>query len=270
MALIKADFFSMALMRTVSIQVILPVDKKGMAVRAEKPYKTLYLLHGIFGNDTDWISETCIARLAMERNLAVVMPSGENKFYLDHPDTLEYFSRFIGEELIEITRDMFPLSNQREDTFIAGLSMGGYGALINGLKYHETFSVIGAFSPALMLDTLETKAIRHGPYLINQEYLESIFGPLDQVRGSDKDYMQQAKDLKDNRPCIFLSCGLDDSLLNPVRQYCDFLLKEGYEVIYDERKGGHEWDVWDEEIRRFLKELPLDQASRGLGSGHIQ
>ena len=89
MALIQVNFMSKALLRTVTVNVILPVDKFSMADQAEredKPYKTLYLLHGIFGNYTDWVTGTDIVRLAQARDLAVVMPSGENGFYLDQPD----------------------------------------------------------------------------------------------------------------------------------------------------------------------------------------
>ena len=86
MALIQVNFMSKSLMRTVPVNVILPTDKMtfpGMPVREEKPYKTLYLLHGVFGSYIDWVSGTNIQRWAEEQDLAVVMPSGENRFYTD-------------------------------------------------------------------------------------------------------------------------------------------------------------------------------------------
>ena len=127
MALVQVDFFSEKLMRTVTINAIIPVDKK--LNQPNKKFKTLYLLHGIFGNYTDWVCGTRIQRWAQDHDLAVIMPSGENKFYVDNENSHEYYSQFIGEELVSITRAMFPLSQRREDTFIAGLSMGGYGAI---------------------------------------------------------------------------------------------------------------------------------------------
>lgn len=144
MAFIQVSFMSKTLMRTVPLQVILPVDKFtfGQPEREEKPFKTLYLLHGIFGNETDWVHGTRIQRWAEEKNLAVVMPAGENAFYVDQPSIGAMHGQFIGEELVEITRKMFPLSRKREDTFIGGLSMGGFGALRNGLKYHDTFGAV--------------------------------------------------------------------------------------------------------------------------------
>ena len=112
MALIQVNFLSKSLMRTVPLHVILPVDKltfPGMPRREEKPFKTLYLLHGIFGNYTDWVSGTNIQRWAEEKDLAVVMPSGDNMFYVDQEDSHNYYGELIGQELVEINRKMLQL-----------------------------------------------------------------------------------------------------------------------------------------------------------------
>ena len=155
MALIQCNFFSKSLMRTVPIQVVLPTDKTlgpdGSAPQG--PFKTLYLLHGIFGNDTDWVCGTRVQSWAQDRNLAVVMPSGENSFYVDMPKASAYYGTYIGKELVDFTRRTFPLSHKREDTFIGGLSMGGYGAIVNGLQNPETFGAVCALSSALILDS---------------------------------------------------------------------------------------------------------------------
>ena len=122
MALLQVNFVSQTLMRTVPIQVVLPVDKFSWdGARPEGPFPTLYLLHGIFGNYTDWVSGTRIQRWAEEHNLAVVMPSGDNRFYVDQPDTQDLYGEFIGSELVDITRRMFPLSGERANTFIGRL-----------------------------------------------------------------------------------------------------------------------------------------------------
>lgn len=118
MALLEVNFFSKALMRPVTMNVILPADKvffEEETEEDEKPFKTLYLLHGVMGNYTDWVTGTCIKRWAEEKNLAVVMPSGANMFYMDHPEVNENYSEFIGKELVKITRRMFPLSHKKED-----------------------------------------------------------------------------------------------------------------------------------------------------------
>lgn len=126
MALLQCTFFSQALMRTVPIQVVLPTDKAlGPNAPAPKgPFPTLYLLHGIFGDQTDWVCGTRIQAWATERNLAVVMPAGENSFYVDNKKASALYGTFIGKELVDFTRRTFPLSTKREETFIGGLSMG--------------------------------------------------------------------------------------------------------------------------------------------------
>ena len=131
MALIQMEFKSETLKRTVSANVILPSE------RFRGPYPTLYLLHGLTDNCNGWLSYTRIRLWAEESGLAVVMPSGENSFYMDilvKDGCLGDFGEYIGRELVSVTREMFPLSHKREDTFLGGLSMGGFGACRNALK----------------------------------------------------------------------------------------------------------------------------------------
>ena len=105
-------------MRTVTINAIIPVDKK--LNQPNKKFKTLYLLHGIFGNYTDWVCGTRIQRWAQDHDLAVIMPSGENKFYVDNENSHEYYSQFIGEELVSITRAMFLYHNVEKIHLLQG------------------------------------------------------------------------------------------------------------------------------------------------------
>jgi S-formylglutathione hydrolase FrmB len=135
MALLQVNFNSTTLHCKVPMQVILPTDAHAVSTG---PFKTLYLLHGLMDTFTAWTSNTRIERWAMERHLAVVMPYAENSFYVDIPygsSVFGDFGAYVGQELVEITRRMFRLSPKRDDTFIGGLSMGGFGALRNGLKY---------------------------------------------------------------------------------------------------------------------------------------
>ncbi|MBQ8081641.1 MAG: acetylesterase, partial [Clostridia bacterium] len=131
MAILQMNFFSAALMRTVDAVCVIPNDKRGFdgkkLISRETPMKTLYLLHGLYGSQLDWLTRTRIARLADAKNLAVIMPAGENKFYSDRR-AHDHFGRFVGQDLVEYSRDLFHLSDRREDTYIAGLSMGGFGA----------------------------------------------------------------------------------------------------------------------------------------------
>ncbi|MCJ8008293.1 alpha/beta hydrolase [Lederbergia wuyishanensis] len=275
MAVIQVNFMSKTLGRSVPMNVILPVDKMtfpGMPVRAEKPYKTLYLLHGVLGNYTDWVTGTNIVRWAMERDLAVVMPSGDNMFYVDNPWTVtNQYGEFIGKELVDITRKMFPLSEKKEDTYIAGLSMGGYGALRNGLKYHDTFGCIAALSSALIIDGIENTT-NDGPFFATRGYLEGCFGDLTKVAESDMNPKWLANKLvedKVNIPDIYLACGKEDSLLEANQDFRNYLKNLDIEVTYEEGPGGHDWDYWGQYIKRVLEWLPLENKAEGINSGNV-
>lgn len=272
MALIQVNFISKSLMRTVPMNVILPVDKlvaPGMPVREDKLYKTLYLLHGVFNNYTDWVSGTNIQRWAEENDLVVVMPSGDNMFYVDQPKAHNYYGEFIGKELVDITRKMFPLSHRREDTYIAGLSMGGFGALRNGLKYNNTFGCIAALSSALILDNINERTNDVPFFLESRSYAESCFGDLTKLLESDMNPKWLAKKLVEDKvdiPKIYMACGLSDFLLSPNIQFRDYLRELGIEVTYEEGPGVHEWDFWNVYIKKVLEWLPLENNGRGINS----
>lgn len=274
MALIQTDFFSHSLMRTVTFNAVIPSDKflfDGTRL-THKPYKTLYLLHGVFGNYTDWITGTRVQRWAQENNLAVIMPSGENKFYVDNPSSGDNGSLFI-KELVEVTRDMFCLSEKKEDTFIAGLSMGGYGAITNGLKYPEYFSKIGGFSSALNQKEYLNYGQDDEMIIFRKYWIESVFGDVLKIEGSDKDPYYLAEKLAEktkNLPEIFIACGTEDDLLKPNQEFASYLLSLGYDVTELWEKGDHEWDFWDMCIRVFIGWLDLDGKSTSLSSGNIK
>ena len=273
MAQLKVDFMSKTLMRTVSINVILPVDKLVFDKEEEvKPFKTLYLLHGIFGNNGDWISGTRIQSWAQEKNIAVVMPSGENKFYINNEYTCERFSDFIGEELVEMTRRMFNLSHKREDTFIAGLSMGGYGAIVNGLKFYNTFGYVAGLSSGLVLDEV-VYGTEEGitAMMGGRQYYTGVFGDVSKIKGSDKDYEALAKKLSgvEAAPKIYLCCGTEDFLIDANRQFREVLIENGFDVTYEEGPGEHNWYFWDEYILKILNWLPLSESVQGINSGNV-
>jgi len=277
MAIIQVNFMSNTLWRTVPIQVILPVDKLTPDGKLPEPkkFKTLYLMHGLLGNCTDWVSGTRIQRWAEERDLAVVMPSGDNSFYVDRPASNNRYGEFIGKELVEITRRMFPLSDKREDTFIGGLSMGGFGAMRNGLKYQDTFSAIISLSGALhIFEDLDQLAARKEG-VDNQRFEECTFGPMLQAAQSDKNprvliqQLSQQEGSAASLPSIYMACGTDDRLLPYSRIYKDLLEESGFTVTYEEGPGNHNWDFWDTYIKKAIDWLPLDEYSQGVNSGNV-
>lgn len=276
MAVLQVNFISDCLKRTVPMTVILPVDKLfgGPVDTAEpNPFQTLYLLHGLMGNHTDWMTQTNIQALATEKNLAVVMPSGDNSFYVDSPIPNNDYGRFIGEELVRITRKMFPLSQRREDTFIAGFSMGGFGALRNEIKYCDTFGYIAALSSALNI--FELPADMPGRCLFHED---GCFGNLEEARQTDKNPRIPLRSLKQKTdadpavksPKIYMACGMQDGLIGVNRKFRDLLLENGMDITYEETDGMHDWAFWNIQIRKVLNWLPLKGGSLGLDSGHVK
>ena len=219
-------------------------------MEAGSKFKTLYLLHGLLGNYTDWVSGTRIQRWAEERKLAVVMPSGDNSFYFRSRTPWNDYETFIGKELPEVTRRMFPLSEKREDTFIAGLSMGGYGAVRNGIVFSDTFSHVAGLSSALHLfDDVSEKA---------------NIGLFDNLEAASKTNLnpkvavEEMLAVKRQTPKFYLSCGGKDDLLKSNEDFRDFLMGKGLDVTWDmEPEAAHEWDFWDSQIKKVLEWLPL-------------
>ncbi len=270
MAFITVNYLSKSLYRTVPVNVILPVDKLSFATKeysmtAGKKFKTLYLLHGLLGNYTDWVNGTRIQRWAEEKGIAVVMPSGDNSFYIDHPDLpFSKYGEFIGKELPEIMEFMFPLSPKKEDRFIAGLSMGGFGALRNGLVYSDTFSRIASLSGAVhILDGKEERFA--GEHYIFGDYEKSRLTNMN-PRVAMEELVKEGRE----KPEIYLACGLSDGLLEANRSYRDLLVSNGFKVTYEEEAGAHEWNFWDRQIEKVLAWLPLEEADAGINSGNVR
>lgn len=275
MAFIQMNLFSQSLMRTVPVNVILPADK--MSKPGEESggngfYKTLYLLHGVFGNYMDWVSCSRIQRYAEEYDLAIVMPSGDNAFYVDQPAGNNFYGTFVGKELVELTRKIFPLSQAREDTFIGGLSMGGYGALRNGLKYHETFGYIVALSSALFVEEFSKRDNGSIRFIERREYGEFCFGDVDKLPESDMSPEYLIKELNKSKvtlPKIYMACGDKDSLLPYNRDFFLFAKENGADVTFEEGIGGHNWDFWDAYIKKGIEWLPTAKGWLGVSSGNV-
>ena len=242
MALIQVDFFAETLKKIVPFKAIIPnepeliPEKKKM--NCHKNMRTLYLLHGYSGNYTDWVSGTRILDYARKYNIAVIMPSGDNSFYLDDENKTEYYGEYIGRELVDYTRKLFRLSPHREDTFIGGLSMGGYGAMLNGIKYSDTFSKIICFSGAFIhLKIIENNCKSFDDEITSAAYKERIFGDLSKLEESEKNPLHLLRQLqKEDRPIpeIMMTCGTEDSLLSLSRKIKKQLNDLSIQVNYNE------------------------------------
>ena len=219
------------------------------------------------GNYTDWVSGTRIQRWAEDAGLAVVMPSGDNSFYVNGQTANNDYGAFIGEELPRVMRQMFPLSQRCEDTFIAGLSMGGFGALRNGMKYAQTFSRIIGLSAAIHFFDPNYESVAGE---------ESAFGSLAEAAQTDKNYHVVLEQLKERvsagevaAPEFYLACGTQDSLMGVNRSFRADVEAAGFAVSWDEEDRGHDWDFWDSQIKKVIDWLPLGRAEGGMGSGNV-
>ncbi len=261
MALFHVDFSSSVLGMCVQMDVILPQKPTGMIgiterVRSEK-YPTLYLLHGMSDDHTIWQRRTSIERYAAEKGIAVVMPCVHLSWYSDMYRGQKYWT-YISEELPAICRQFFPnMSDRREDTWAAGLSMGGYGALKLGLKASETFSKIVSLSGGLDVeDTVKSALIRNT--VATDTYWENVFGPAEQIKGSANDLFAAAEQLKASGkpiPEIYIWCGTSDFLYRQNVKMHEHLTSLSIAHTYVETPGNHGWQYWDEHIQNGLNWL---------------
>lgn len=193
---------------------------------------------------------TRIARYAEEHHIAVILPSGHNSFYAN-PAPLEHWGTFVGKELVEVSRSLFPLSLRREDTFLGGLSMGGYGALRNGLKYSSTFSRIVALSSALVFYDIPSATEDSPVPWRRKSGFERVFGDLTRLKENDLD-LEDLFLRCETPPELFLAVGTEDPLLETNRRFRAFLRSHNARFLYLEEHGAHEWDFWDRSISRAL------------------
>lgn len=252
MALVQMDFFSKALSRTTSFNVVLPNDTYPEMLIGNEYYnrkmKTLYLLHGYSGTNKDWLLGSSVQEMALKYNLAIVMPSGGNSFYLDGKGTGKAYSQYVGKELIEYTRNVFGLSDKKEDTFIGGYSMGGFGAIHTGLAFSETFNKVIALSSALIVHNIEHKKEDFKDLIADYYYYYSVFGDLDKLDTSLNNPEYQIHTMKEKGktiPLIYMACGTEDFLINENRAFYQFLMDEKVDVTYTESPGEHNWAFWN-------------------------
>ncbi len=254
MATLKIDYFSQALERETSFEVLLPNDPHWGAPANPATERTLFLLHGYKGKAGNWVPEELVYRY----NFAVIMPNGENSFYLNGLSTGHAFQTLLGEELVSYVRKTFGLAKKREDTAIAGLSMGGYGALHTGLAYPETFGKIAALSSALIVHGIAHMKPGEGNSVANYEYYRECFGDLETVEERDTNPEVLIKRLKATSkpiPEIQMYCGTEDFLLEPNRQMHAFLESEQVPHFYKEAPGTHDMNFWSKAIAEAVEKM---------------
>jgi len=262
MALIQCEFFSEVLGLSTSMMVILPqatTKQIGLAgtVAASK-HPTLYLLHGMSDDHTTWVRRTSVERYVAPLGLAVVMPAVHRSFYADMAQGYWYWT-FMSQELPALARAFFPLSEVREENFVAGLSMGGYGAFKLAFSYPEHYAAAASLSGAL--DIVATFRNLRDPDLRADRRL--IFGELSTIEGGTHDLFALARQLAGSataKPRLYQCCGTGDPLYESNVRAKGYFQSLGLDVTYEEGSGEHEWGYWDQQIQRVLAWLPLQRG----------
>lgn len=249
MALINLEYYSEVLGMNRNVKIIYPESNKAEGFTG-KDIPVLYLLHGMSGNENSWLQRSGIERIVRHTNLAIVMPSTDLGFYVNTTYGMNYFDA-IALELPKVIHNYFPnISDRSEKNFIAGLSMGGYGAFRIALATNR-FSYAASLSGALTF-TGEEEAFKENP-----AYWTGIFGSLEQFKGSDNDILALAEKRKVNRPQLYIWCGEQDALFQGNDHAAQKLKNLGYSVNYESSPGIHEWYYWTKMIEHVLEWLPI-------------
>ena len=211
-------------------------------------FKVMYVLHGYYGDFTDWLYLSNIMRFERPSDLVLVFPDGSNSYYVDHPKGLKYES-YIIEDVIPLIEQTFHISQAKESRYIAGLSMGGYGALYIGLKHAHMFSKVYGLSavvyPSDIFKHLSESRIYKFETLFDEKQLPSY------------DLIPYALNSVKHNTYISLCIGLDDFLYKDNQSFHEELKSLNIIHTYIEDKGNHNWEFWDTHMARILKELVL-------------
>jgi putative tributyrin esterase len=255
MAHLRCDFFSEALSLSTTMTVILPQQTStqiGMAGRErDGAPPVLYLLHGLSDDDTIWLRRTSIERFVASLGLAVIMPQVHRSFYTDEACGGRYWT-FLSEELPHLVGSFFRVSASRNDTFVAGLSMGGYGALKWALLQPERFAAAASLSGAVDIDGLRGRSRPEDPQLFSR-----VFGD-EPLAGTPNDVfwlLEQAEPAA--LPALWVGCGTDDALYADSVRFVQACASARIPVTTSFIEGEHEWGLWDRQIQQVLAWLPL-------------
>jgi S-formylglutathione hydrolase FrmB len=225
--------------------------------KSNRRYPVLYLLHGLFGNHDDWTTRTNLAEYATKYDLIIVTPEGNDSWYVDSATvSTDKSESYFVRELIPDVDARYRTIKDRRARGVAGLSMGGYGALKYGLKYRDYFafaaSMSGALDPA-------NRSEQHPGFAwdLLRPSLTAAFGSPDSRARQVNDLHQIARDLTaaniSSLPYLYFDCGLEDGFLATNREFAEILLTKKIAHQYRQLPGGHNWEYWDRQVREVLR-----------------
>lgn len=247
MAFIQLHIYSESLGMQTGVNIVIPQKNKigeiGLIGKTTtEKYKSLYLLHGLSDDQTIWMRRTSIERYANEYGICVIMPSGGRSFYFNQLNGEKYYT-YIANELPNIINDFFCISNKREDRFIAGISMGGYGALKIALKENDKF-----YAAAGLSSVADIHFDRFKQHLINTVGEEKY-----NSKDEDLFALIEQKEDEDKKPKLYMWCGKEDFLYADNVRLMNHIKKFNFDYTYEESAGSHAWVYWDKHIQRVLE-----------------
>jgi putative tributyrin esterase len=219
----------------------------------QKNAVVIYLLHGLTGHYVNWTDKTKLKEYAAKYDFVVVTPEGNDGWYTDSVSTSnDKYESYLVQELFPTIEKEFNTLGDREHRIIAGLSMGGYGAIKFGLKYPEKFALVGSFSGALGAASFNEK----NAGTIGKS-IDLIFGPEGGAPRAANDIFAIIRDATTEKikamPFIYQSCGTEDFLFQNNRDFVALLIEKKVPHEYRQHPGGHDWKFWDTQVREFLQ-----------------
>ena len=263
MAILECKMFSMELFASVGINVILPTPDSGdyfLGTNTSLPkegqkYQVLYLLHGMSADHTDWARFSGIERYAQEKQITVVMPGVSNSLYCNLISGGNYYNYYT-KELPKMMQSIFPISSKKENNFVAGLSMGGFGAfkaaLRNPHQYCAAASLSGGVAKIVASDDIPIDVGKwsEGAYGKDSKY----YNPEEEDL---KVLLKNALESSTPVPKLYQACGTEDFIYPANIEFRDYAKSIGADITYEEGPGIHDWNFWDPYIKRVLDWLPI-------------
>ena len=254
---------------TLPYNVILPADYD---TSRSTRYPVLYLLHGRTGHYSDWLNRTNLAAYASAYPLIIVMPEGNDGWYTDSATVSnDKYETYIVKELLPDVEQRYRTIEARYGRAIAGLSMGGYGALKFGLKYPGTFVFAASLSGAFGV----TRFGDRDPLPADWKEVNSLFGPGGSATRKANDLFQIIQDLPAARvsslPFFYFDCGTEDaSTIFPYnRELSALMIEKKIPHEYRELPGDHSWAYWDRQVQEVLRiagqKLPRVKLTKARG-----
>lgn len=264
MATAQINLKSEVLNKSTSITIALPENE----ILNSKKLSILYLLHGLGDDDTKWLRRTTIERLVKRVPIIVVMPDCDKSFYTNMEKGDDYWY-YLTKELFEFVENLFNVSQTKENTYIAGNSMGGFGTLKYIVNYPNRFKAAYAFSATTNLydffcNENKEKYKQLDPMVnenLKNKIFQATFGDLNLISKSENDIFFRINKLLDSNllPKISVYCGNEDPLLDMNKEFIRTLQTSNVDHTFVEIDGGHDWNVWQKAIEKTINDIIFNQ-----------